>query len=74
MSQWGRAESAWAAVQTATGQTVTVADVDQGSTGKRPRQAAAEHGIELAVVRLPTAKRGFVLLPRAGSWSGISGG
>ena len=26
--------------------------------------AAAEHGIELSVVKLPKAKRGFVLLPR----------
>jgi transposase len=26
--------------------------------------AAAEHGIELSVVKLPEAKRGFVLLPR----------
>jgi transposase len=29
-----------------------------------PKQAAAAHGIALAVVKLPDAKRGFVLLPR----------
>lgn len=53
-----------AAVQAATGQTVTVAFVDQGYTGDTPRQAAAAQGIDLAVVKLPAAKRGFVLLPR----------
>ncbi|TXG84868.1 MAG: IS5 family transposase [Thermomicrobiales bacterium] len=53
-----------AAVQEATGQTVTVAYVDQGYTGERPRQAAAAQGIDLLVVKLPTAKRGFVLLPK----------
>jgi transposase len=64
MCQWGRAASAWAAVQDATGQTVTLAYFDQGYTGHAPQQVAAEHGIALAVVRLPTAKHGFVLLPR----------
>lgn len=53
-----------AAVQDATGQTVTLAYVDQGYTGETPRTAAAAHGITLAVVRLPEIKRGFVLLPR----------
>ncbi len=53
-----------AAVQAATGETVEVAVVDQGYTGPRPEAAAAEHGIRLEVVRLPEAKRGFVLLPR----------
>ncbi len=43
---------------------MTLAYVDQGYTGDTPRQAAAEHGIDLAVVRLPDIKRGFVLLPR----------
>ena len=52
------------AVQEATGPTVTVALVDQGYTGEAPRQAAAAQGIELSVVKLPQAKRGFVLLPR----------
>jgi len=41
-----------------------VAFVDQGYTGERAEGAAAEHGIRLEVVRLPEAKRGFVLLPR----------
>lgn len=53
-----------AAVQEATGEMVTLAYVDQGYTGELPRQAAADHGIALAVVKLPDVKRGFVLLPR----------
>lgn len=53
-----------AAVQDATGETVEIAFVDQGYTGEVPRQAAATHGIALEVVKLPQAKRGFVLLPR----------
>ena len=61
-----RAEVRWIAqaVQIATGETVDLAYVDQGYTGERPAAAAREHGIELEVVRLPEAKRGFVLLPR----------
>lgn len=51
-------------VQAVTGETVEVAFVDQGYTGDTAEQAAAEHGIRLAVVKLPEAKRGFVLLPR----------
>ena len=53
-----------AAVQDATGQTVTLAYVDQGYTGAPAAEAAAAHGIALEVVKLPEAKRGFVLLPR----------
>jgi len=53
-----------AAVQDATGDTVTLAYVDQGYTGDEPRQAAADHGMDLAVIKLPGAKRGFVLWPR----------
>jgi len=52
------------AVQEATGQTVEVAYVDQGYTGPTARDAAAQHGIDLVVVKLAEAKRGFVLLPR----------
>ncbi len=37
---------------------------DHGSTGDDPAEAAAAVGIELVVVRLPEAKKGFVLLPR----------
>jgi transposase len=36
--------------------------VDQGDPGEEP--AAAAQGIPLAVVKLPEANRGFVLLPR----------
>jgi transposase len=53
-----------AEVQAVTGNRVEVAFVDQGYTGEDPAEAAAEHGIELVVVSLPEAKRGFVLLPR----------
>lgn len=53
-----------AAVQEATGETVTLAYVDQGYTGETPKQVAADVGIALTVVKLPEAKRGFVLLPR----------
>ena len=38
--------------------------MDQGYTGERTAQAAAARGIKLEVVRLPEAKKGFVLLPR----------
>ena len=53
-----------AAVQAATGDAVELAWVDQGYTGPAPAAAAAAHGIRLAVVKTPEAKRGFVLLPR----------
>jgi transposase len=53
-----------AAVQAATGETVEIAFVDQGYTGDQPADDAAAHGIALAVVKLPEAKRGFVLLPK----------
>ncbi len=52
------------AVQMATGQTVEVACVDQGYTGNDAAAAADIHGIRLAVVKLPEARRRFVLLPR----------
>jgi len=50
--------------QDATGESVDLVHVDQGYTGERPAQAAADHGITLEVVKSPEAKRGFVLLPR----------
>lgn len=53
-----------ASVQEVTGHTVELAFVDQGYTGDAPAQAAQEHGMQLEVVKLPQAKRGFVLLPR----------
>jgi transposase len=52
------------AVQASTGQSVDLAYVDQGYTSSKAADAAKAHGIELEVVRLPEAKRGFVLLPR----------
>ena len=51
-------------VQQATGQTVKLAWADQGYTGEQARGDAAQNGIELRVVKLPEAKKGFVLLPR----------
>jgi transposase len=51
-------------VQAETGETVEIAYVDQGYTGENAADAAAEHGIQLEVVKLSEAKRGFVLLPR----------
>ena len=51
-------------VQAVTGASVKVAFVDQGYTGADPAADARQHGIELKVVKLPDAKRGFVLLPR----------
>jgi transposase len=52
------------AIQVATDDSVEIAFADQGYTGDRPAAAAKAHGIELQVVNLPEAKRGFVLLPR----------
>ena len=51
-------------MQTVTGDNVDIAYVDQGYTGARAANAAAAHGITLEVIKLPEAKRGFVLLPR----------
>ena len=52
------------AVQEVTHNSVEVAFVDQGYTGDDPKNDAREAGIELIVVKLPEAKKGFVLLPR----------
>ena len=52
------------AVQEVTGESVELAYVDQGYTGDEAEVAAADYGIHLEVVKLPEAKRGFVLLPR----------
>jgi transposase len=51
-------------VQEVTGDQVEVAFVDQGYTGDKPAEAAKAAGIRLEVVKLPEAKKGFVLLPR----------
>jgi transposase len=52
------------AVQTATGHTVGSAWADQGYTGDQPKQDAKAHGIDLHVVKLAEARKGFVLLPK----------
>lgn len=51
-------------VQEAMGQSVRLVWADQGYTGEQATAQASEHGIELQVVKLPEAKKGFVLLPR----------
>ncbi|MCO5177568.1 MAG: IS5 family transposase [Thermomicrobiales bacterium] len=53
-----------AAVQEATGDTIELAYVDQGYTGADAEAAADGWGIRLEVVKLPEARKGFVLLPR----------
>ena len=51
-------------VQQITGESVEVAFVDQGYTGEQPATDAKDHGMRLEVVKLPEAKKGFVLLPK----------
>ena len=53
-----------AAAQEGTGDLVEVAFVAQGDPGEHAAEGAAAHGSRLAVVNLPEAKRGVVLLPR----------
>jgi transposase len=53
-----------AQVQAATGDRVEILYADQGYTGEVPKAAAAHCGLELVVVKLAEAKRGFVLLPK----------
>lgn len=53
-----------AAVQQATGESVELAYVDQGYTGETAEEEAKAYGIQLEVVKLSEAKKGFVLLPR----------
>ncbi len=60
----GEVERLARTMQTVTGDNVDIAYVDQGYTGARAANAAAAHGITLEVIKLPEAKRGFVLLPR----------
>lgn len=52
------------AVQAETGQSVKLGYVDQGYTGQSVADAAQSQGIALEVIKLPEAKKGFVLLPR----------
>ena len=51
-------------VQEATGESVEMAFVDMGYTGEKAAEQAQAHGIRLEVVKLPEARKGFVLLPR----------
>jgi len=51
-------------VQAVTDETVAVAFADQGYTGPHAAAAAEANGVELVVIKLPEAKKGFVLLPR----------
>jgi transposase len=53
-----------AEVQEVTQQSVQIAYVDQGYTGDQPAQDAEASGIQLVVVKLAEAKKGFVLLPK----------
>ncbi len=51
-------------VQAVTGEHVELAFVEQGYTGEDVAEAAQAQGIQVEVVTLPEAKRGFALLPR----------
>ncbi len=51
-------------VQQATGHSVKLGWADQGYTGEVAAEAARDNGIDLQIVKLPEAKKGFVLLPR----------
>jgi transposase len=53
-----------AEVQALTSGEVELCFADQGYTGEEPKQVAAALGMQLEIVKLPDAKRGFVLLPR----------
>lgn len=50
--------------QEITGENVGIAFVDQAYTGVQAAREAARHGSKLEVVKLPEAKKGFVLLLR----------
>jgi transposase len=51
-------------VQEATGESVELIYVDPGYTGENAADAAKAQGVELCVVKLSEAKKGFVLLPK----------
>jgi transposase len=53
-----------AKVQEVTGDAAEVAFVDQSYTGEQTAQDAQDQHLRLEVVKLPEAKKGFVLLPR----------
>jgi len=52
------------AIRETTSQTFEMASVDKWYAGQAAEDAAASGGNRLEVVKLPAAKRGFVLLPR----------
>jgi transposase len=58
-------------VRQVTGENVELAWVDQGYTGPAAAEAASRHGIQLEVVKLPAARKGFVPLPRRGTLRAI---
>jgi len=45
---------------------------DQGYTGEQVKTSRVNSGIDLQVVKLPEAKKGFVLLPRRWVVSGTA--
>ena len=51
-------------VQPAAGGSVQVAFADQGYTGAQPSQEAAQQGVNLELVKLSEAKKGFMLLSK----------
>ena len=51
-------------MQEVTGDAVDVAFVDQGYTGEQAAADAHAQHLRLEVIKLPEAKKGFVLLPR----------
>jgi transposase len=51
-------------VQEVPGDSVEIVFVDHGDTGAQAAQDAQAHHMQLAVVKLPEAKKGFVLLPK----------
>ena len=51
-------------VQEVTDSSVKIAWADQGYTGEEVAKVAKTYGIALKIVKLPEAKKGFVLLPR----------
>lgn len=50
-------------VQEAIDDCVTLVYANQGYTGEKASDAARDQGIHMLVIKLPEAKRGFVLLP-----------
>jgi transposase len=53
-----------AQAQKVTGRSIKICFADQGYTGPKTEAAVARQGVRLVIIKLPEAKRGFVLLPR----------